>query len=89
LTPSSLRWQAPATRCIRAALGASRWRLIRGLLTEGLVLSTIGAAIGVLLAYFGVQAIRTWLPAGLPRVASIGLDMRVHQRRGGAPVLAR
>ena len=62
---------------IRAALGASRWRLARSLLVEGLVLSTIGAMLGVLLAYFGVQAIRAWLPAELPRVASIGLDLRV------------
>jgi predicted permease len=62
---------------IRAALGASRWRLLRGLIVEGLTLSLIGAAIGVLLAYFGVQAIRAWLPPGLPRVASIGLDLRV------------
>ncbi|HEY0872742.1 MAG TPA: ABC transporter permease [Vicinamibacterales bacterium] len=62
---------------IRAALGASRWRLVRGLLIEGLLLSTLGAALGVLLAYFGVQAIRAWLPANLPRVASIGLDLRV------------
>ena len=62
---------------IRAALGASRWRLVRALMTEGLLLSLLGAAIGVLLAYFGVQAIRAWLPPGLPRVASIGLDVRV------------
>lgn len=62
---------------IRAALGAGRWRLVRGLLIEGLVLSTAGAVLGVLLAYFGVQAMRAWLPSGLPRVASIGLDFRV------------
>ena len=62
---------------VRAALGASRWRLVRGLLVEGLVLSTIGAVLGVLLAYAGVQAIRAWLPAGIPRVATIGIDLRV------------
>jgi putative ABC transport system permease protein len=62
---------------IRAALGAGRWRLVRGLLIEGLVLSLTGAAIGVLLAYAGVQTIRAWLPAGLPRVAAIGIDLRV------------
>ena len=62
---------------IRAALGASRWRLVRGLLVEGLVLSLAGAAVGVLLAYAGVQTIRSWLPAGLPRVAAIGIDLRV------------
>jgi len=62
---------------IRSALGASRWRLIRGLLIEGVVLSVSGAALGIVLAYFGVHAIRAWLPNGLPRVASIGLDLRV------------
>ena len=62
---------------IRAALGASRWRLVRALLVEGLLLSTLGAVLGVLLAYAGVQVIRAWLPAGLPRVASIGIDLRV------------
>ena len=62
---------------IRAALGAGRWRLIRGLLVEGLVLSTVGAVIGVMLAYAGVQVMRAWLPAGIPRVAAIGIDLRV------------
>jgi len=62
---------------IRAALGASRWRLVRTLLVEGVVLSLAGAAIGVLLAYGGVQVLKAWLPSGLPRVANIGLDYRV------------
>jgi predicted permease len=62
---------------IRAALGASRWRLTRGLLVEGLVLSLSAAAIGLLFAYVGIQGIRAWLPAGLPRVAAIGIDVRV------------
>jgi putative ABC transport system permease protein len=62
---------------VRAALGASRWRLIRTLLVEGVVLSLAGAAIGVVLAYAGVQTIKAWLPAGLPRVAAIGIDLRV------------
>jgi len=62
---------------IRSALGASRWRLIRGLLVEGVVLSTLGAAAGIALAYVGVEAIRAWLPAGLPRVAGIQIDLRV------------
>ena len=62
---------------IRSALGASRWRLVRGLLIEGLVLSIAGAILGLLLAYGGVQGIRAWMPAGIPRVASIGIDVRV------------
>ena len=71
---------------IRAALGATRWRLIRGLIVEGLVLSLLGAAIGVALAYFGVQTIRAWLPTGLPRVASIAIDLRVLGAAVGAAI---
>jgi len=62
---------------IRAALGASRWRLTRGLLIEGIVLSLAGATIGIALAYGGVLLLRAWLPSGVPRIASIGMDLRV------------
>jgi predicted permease len=62
---------------IRAALGASRWRLLRGLLVEGIVLSLSGAALGLMLAYGAVQVLTAWLPSGLPRIAAIGLDARV------------
>ena len=72
---------------IRAALGAGRWRLIRGLLVEGLVLSFAGAAIGVLLAYGGVTVLRAWLPPGLPRAAAIAIDGRVLAAAIGAALL--
>jgi putative ABC transport system permease protein len=62
---------------IRSALGASRWRLIRGLLVEGVVLAVMGATIGIALAWGGVQILKAWLPAGLPRVAGIAIDLRV------------
>jgi putative ABC transport system permease protein len=62
---------------IRAALGASPWRLVRGLLVEGVMLALAGAALGVALASVGIRVLRAWLPAGLPRVASIGMDERV------------
>ena len=62
---------------IRAALGASRWRIARALLTEGLVLSVLASAIGIALAWAGVRILAAWLPAGLPRVASISIDYRV------------
>jgi putative ABC transport system permease protein len=62
---------------IRAALGATPWRLVRGLIVEGLTLSLGGAALGVALAGVGVRLLRAWLPAGLPRVAAIAIDLRV------------
>ena len=72
---------------IRAALGASPWRLVRGLLVEGLVLSLSGAAVGILLAASGVQILHAWLPANLPRVAAIGIDLRILAIATGAAVL--
>jgi putative ABC transport system permease protein len=62
---------------IRSALGANRWRLVRGLLIEGLVLSLAGAALGVLFALGGVDVLRLWLPRDVPRVAAIAIDLRV------------
>jgi putative ABC transport system permease protein len=62
---------------IRAALGASRAAIVRGLLVEAVVLSLSGSAIGIGLAWSGVHAILPWLPAGLPRVAGIAIDLRV------------
>jgi putative ABC transport system permease protein len=62
---------------VRAALGASPWRLVRVLLVEGVVLSLTGAALGVLLALGFVNVLRTWMPAQVPRIASISLDARV------------
>lgn len=62
---------------IRAALGAGRLRLIRELLIESLVLSAAGTALGVLAGSAGIRMLKAVLPAGLPRVADIGLDWRV------------
>src|SRR5439155_1636743 len=62
---------------IRAALGASRWRLIRQLMIESLVLSLTGTACAILIASWGVQVFRSSMPDGLPRVTGIALYMRV------------
>ena len=72
---------------IRSALGAGRWRIVRGLLVEGLLISIAGAAIGFTLAYGGVNVLRAWLPASVPRVASIAIDLRVLAAAVGAAVL--
>ncbi len=62
---------------IRAALGASRLRLIRQSLTESLMLSSMGGAIGFWLAGVGTQAALQALPTTLPRAEEVGLDFRV------------
>jgi putative ABC transport system permease protein len=62
---------------LRAALGASRWRLTRGLLVEGLLLSLAAAAIGLILSVWAVQLLTVWMPDGIPRVADIAIDRRV------------
>ena len=59
---------------VRAALGAGRWRVMRQLLTESLVLSLAGGAAGALLAVWAVRAIEASLPPGLLPVANLNVD---------------
>lgn len=53
---------------LRAAIGASRGRLVRQLLTETLVLTALGGAAGVLIASLGVPALLAYSPEGIPRL---------------------
>jgi putative ABC transport system permease protein len=62
---------------LRAALGAGRGRLIRQLLTESLILSTIGGIVGIALAHWAIQWLVTAVPGGLPAFGKVGLDRRV------------
>jgi predicted permease len=62
---------------VRAALGASRTRMIRQLLTESVVLSIAGGASGILVAEFGLRALLAALPDALPRAENIGLHLPV------------
>jgi putative ABC transport system permease protein len=62
---------------IRAAVGASRWHVIRLMLYECLILSLAAAVLGLLLAYWGVDVLKAAAPRDLPRLNEIGLDWTV------------
>jgi len=62
---------------IRGALGAGRWRLMRQLLVESLLLSLAGGAAAVLLAFWGTNLLVSFKPENLPRLSEIGVDGRV------------
>jgi putative ABC transport system permease protein len=62
---------------IRAALGGSRGRIVRQLLTESLVLSVVGGLIGLLLAAMCTDLIVKFVPTDIPRIGEVGIDQTV------------
>ena len=66
---------------IRAALGANRWRVVRQLLTEALLLSLVGGVFGLLIAYWGVPALVATLPQNqlnaLPFLKTVHIDLSI------------
>jgi predicted permease len=59
---------------LRAAMGASRARIIRQLLTESVLLSSIGGVLGLLVAQWGTEALIKTVPQNIPRITNIQLD---------------
>ena len=62
---------------IRAALGAGRWHIIKQLLVESALLGLCGGVAGLLLAIWGIEALKSFLPSSIPRIDEISPDLRV------------
>ncbi len=62
---------------VRSALGASRWRLIRQLLSEGAVLSLLGCGFGTILAWAALEAMKKLPDGTIPRAESIGIHWSI------------
>ena len=73
---------------IRSALGASRSQIVRQLLGESVVLSAVGAALGVFLAWIGVEWLQAMRPTNVPRLADITIDWRVLIFTAGVSLIA-
>ena len=73
---------------VRAAVGATRARLVRQLLTESVLLAAVGGSLGLLLAYWGVRTLVALGPEQVPRLQSISLDFHVVLVTACASVLA-
>jgi predicted permease len=72
---------------LRAALGASRFRVARQLLTESLLPSIIGGAVGVAFAEAGIYFVKMFGPPNLPRLQEVAVDFRVLAFATGCSVL--
>ena len=62
---------------LRTALGASRWRIVRQMITESLLLSIVGGALGALVAFWGVQVLVSLTEDSLPPTVNVTIDATV------------
>ena len=62
---------------LRTAIGATRLRILRQLLTESVLLGLVGGVCGVLLAILGVKVLVSFIPPSIPRISEIGIDPMV------------
>jgi putative ABC transport system permease protein len=62
---------------IRTALGAGRWRIVRQLLTESILIAVVGGVLGIVLAWWGINLLIALKPENLPRLDELGVDLRV------------
>ncbi len=81
-------WTRRGEVAIRVALGASRSRLTRQLLTESVLLSAAGGAAGLLFSVWGMRLIRLIAPPRTPRIDQLGLDATVLWFTLGVSILA-
>ena len=70
-------WARRRELAIRSALGATRARVVRQLLVEGLVVALLGGLGGLLLSAWGVQGLRRLLPVDTPRIKDLSIDPMV------------
>jgi putative ABC transport system permease protein len=73
---------------VRAALGSGQGRIVRQMLTESGVLAVAGAAVGVVLAWWGTRMITALSPGNLPRIESVTIDTEVLLFTAGVTALA-
>ena len=62
---------------IRRALGATRGQIVRLLAAESLLLTVFGGILGLAVAWWGINAVRTWAPADTPRLNELGVESAV------------